>query len=154
MLAHEYALNLERLRSSRGDATAFFAFADTVAVRDYSGTNECHAWMGVKFQAHPRDDESQVILHVRMLDRENALQQEALGVVGVNLLYAAFFLHYKPELMLEALLDNLTTARIEIDMIAFSGTEFRQVDNRAMSVRLVQLGLSGAAMFEPSGEVL
>ncbi len=154
MLDYEHALNLERLRASRGDATAFFAFADTVAARNYSGTNECHGWMGVKFQAHPRDEDSQVILHVRMLDQENALQQEALGIVGVNLLYAAFFLHYKPDLMLESLLDNLSTDRIEIDMIAFSGIEFRHVDNRVMSLRLVQLGLSGAAMFEPSGEVL
>lgn len=154
MLDHEHALNLERLRSDRGDTTAFFAFADTVAARNYLGTNECHGWMGVKFQAHPRDQDSQVIVHVRMLDQENPLQQEALGIVGVNLLYAAFFLHYKPEQMLESLLDNLTTERIEIDMIAFSGIEFRHVDNRVMSLRLVQLGLSGAAMFEPSGEVL
>ncbi len=154
MLDHEHALNLERLRSSRGDSTAFFAFADTVAARNFLGTNECHGWMGVKFQAHPRDEDSQVILHVRMLDQENALQQEALGIVGVNLLYACAFLHYKPELMLESLLDNLTTDRVEIDMISFSGIEFRHVDNRVMSLRLVQMGLSGAAMFEPSGNVL
>ena len=93
-------------------------------------------------------------LHVRMLDHENGLQQEALGIVGVNLLYAAFFLHHKPHLMLESLLDNLSTARIEIDMIELSGIEFRHVDNRVMSLKLVQLGLSGAAMFGPSGEVL
>ena len=154
MLDYEHALNLERLRSSRGDRTAFFAFADTVAARNFQGTNECHGWMGVKFQAHPRDADSQVIIHVRMLDQENSLQQEALGIVGVNLLYAAFFLHHKPELMLESLLDNLTTKRIEIDMIEFSGIEFRHVDNRVMSLQLVQLGLSGAAMFGPSGEVL
>jgi hypothetical protein len=110
--------------------------------------------MGVKFQAHPRDNDSQIIIHVRMLDRENDLQQETLGIVGVNLLYAAFFLHHKPELILESLLDNLTTDRIEVDMIEFSGIEFRYVDNRVMSLKLVQLGLSGAAMFGPSGEVL
>ncbi len=154
MLDHEHALNLDRLRSARGETTAFFAFANTVAARNYLGTNECHGWIGVKFQAHPRDEDSQVILHVGLLDKENALQQEALGIIGVNLLYAAFFLHYKPALMLESLLDNLTTERIEIDMIAFSGIEFRHVDNRVMSLRLVQLGLSGAAMFQPSGEVL
>ncbi len=154
MLDYEHRLNLERLRSSRGDNTAFFAFADTVAARNFQGTNECHGWMGVKFQAHPRDEDSQIIIHVRMLDRENSLQQEALGIVGVNLLYAAFFLHHKPELTLESLLDNLTTERIEIDMIEFSGIEFRHVDNRVMSLKLVQLGLTGAAMFGPSGEVL
>ncbi len=154
MLDHEHGLNLERLKPLRGDSTAFFTFADTVAARNYQGTNECHGWMGVKFQAHPRDDDSQIILHVRMLDHENDLQQEALGIVGVNLLYAAFCLHHKPPAMLESLLDNLTTERIEIDMIEFSGIEFRHVDNRVMSLKLVQLGLSGAAMFGPTGEVL
>jgi hypothetical protein len=154
MLDHEHSLNLERLQSTRRDSTAFFAFANTVAARNYLGTNECHGWMGVKYQTRPRDDDSQIIIHVRMLDHENDLQQETLGIVGVNLLYAAFFLHHKPELMLESLLDNLTTHRVEIDMIEFSGIEFRHVDNRVMSLKLVQLGLSGAAMFGPSGEVL
>jgi len=154
MLDYEHGLNLERLQSARRESTAFFAFANTVAARNYQGTNECHGWMGVKFQAHPRDDNSQIIIHVRMLDRENDLQQETLGIVGVNLLYAAFFLHHRPELILESLLDNLTTQRIEIDMIEFSGIEFRHVDNRVMSLKLVQLGLSGAAMFGPTGEVL
>ena len=154
MLNHEHRLNLERLKSSRGSGTAFFAFADTVAARNYQGTNECHGWVGVKFQTHPRDEDSQVIIHVRMLDHENGLQQEALGIVGVNLLYAAFFLHHKPHLMLESLLDSLTTERLEIDMVEFSGIEFRHVDNRVMSLKLVQLGLSGAAIFGPTGEVL
>jgi len=154
MLDHEHALNLERLRPQRGDTTAFFVFADTVSARNFQGTNECHGWMGVKYQAHPRDEDSQILIHVRMKDTENNLQQEALGIVGVNLLYSACFLHHKPEQMLESLLDNLSTDRIEIDMVEFSGIEFRHVDNRVMSLRLVQLGLSGAAMFGPSGEVL
>src|ERR1700690_806576 len=154
MLDHEHALNLERLQSTRRDSTAFFAFANTVAARNYQGTNECHGWMGVKYQAHPRDDNSQIILHVRMLDPENDLQADTLGIVGVNLLYGAFFLHHKPEELLESLLDNLSTKRIEIDIIEFSGIEYRYVDNRVMSLKLVQLGLSGAAMFGPSGEVL
>lgn len=154
MLDHEHQLNIERLRPLRGDTTAFFVFADTVSARNFQGTNECHGWMGVKYQAHPRDEDSQILIHVRMKDNENGLQQEALGIVGVNLLYAACFLHHKPEEMLESLLDNLNTDRIEIDMVEFSGIEFRHVDNRVMSLRLVQLGLSGAAMFGPSGEVL
>ena len=97
MLDHEQELNLSRLRESRGDTTSFFVFADTVSARNFKGTNECHGWMGVRFQAHPRDQDSQIILHVRMLDTENALQQEALGIVGVNLLYGAFFLNHEPE---------------------------------------------------------
>ncbi len=154
MLDREHKLNLSRLQESRGDTTSFFVFADTVSARNYQGTNECHGWMGVRFQAYPRDEDSQIILHVRMLDVENALQQEALGIVGVNLLYGAFFLSHDPDKLVESLLDNLTTRRIEIDMIEFSGITFRQVDNRVMSLRLVQLGLSDAAMFSASGEVL
>jgi len=154
MLDYEHRLNLERLAPTRGDKTAFFTFADTVSARNFQGTNECHGWMGVKLQAYPRDQDNQIIIHVRMLDQETSLQQEALGIVGVNLLYAAFFLHHTPEQMIESLLDNLSTDRIEIDMIEFSGIAFRCVDNRVMSLKLVQLGLSGAAMFGPTGEVL
>lgn len=154
MLDHEFALNLERLAVSRGDSTSFFAFANTVATRNFKGTNECHGWLGVKFQAHPRDEASQVIIHVRMLDTDVQAQQEALGIVGVNLCYGAFFLHHEPEQLVDSLLDGLTTGRIEIDMIEFSGIEFRTVDNRLMSLKLVQLGLAGAAMFGPKGEVL
>lgn len=154
MLDREHSLNLERLKESRGDTTAFFSFADTVSARNFHGTNECHGWIGIRFQAHPRDQDSQIILHVRMLDTENALQQEALGIVGVNLLYGAFFLNHEPDQLVESLLDNLSTRRIEIDMIEFSGIAFRHVDNRVMSLRLVQLGLSNAAMFSATGEVL
>jgi hypothetical protein len=154
MLDHEHRLNLDRLSEARGATTAFFAFADTVSARNFKGTNECHGWMGVRFQARPRDQDSGIVLHVRMLDKENALQQEALGIVGVNLLYGAFYHSAQPELLIESLLDGLTTNRIAIDMIEMSGIEFRQVDNRLMSMKLVQLGLSGAAMFDPSGAVL
>ncbi|MBK1882745.1 TonB-dependent receptor [Luteolibacter pohnpeiensis] len=154
MLDREFRLNLERLSDKRGDNTAFFAFADTVVARSYKGGNECHGWMGVKFQSRPRDEPSQILIHVRMLDTEASLQQEALGVVGVNLLYGAFFLHHEPEKLVESLLDQLTTGRIEIDVIEFQGIEFRAVDNRLISLKLVQLGLSGAAMFGPNHEVL
>jgi hypothetical protein len=140
MLDHEFELNLDRLGEERGDETAFFAFADTVVARSYRGGNECHGWMGVKFQSHPRDEPSQIVLHVRMLDDEAALQQEALGVVGVNLLHGAFFQHHEPERLVESLLDRLTTGRMEIDMIELKGIEFRAVDNRLMALKLVQVG--------------
>ena len=154
MLDREYGLNVERLAPQRGDTTAFFAFADTVVARSYQGGNECHGWMGLKFQSRPHDEPSQIMMHVRMLDAEASLQQEALGIVGVNLLYGGFFLHHEPEQLVERLLDKLTTGRIEIDMIEFSGIEFRAVDNRLFALKLVQLGLSGAAMFSESGEVI
>jgi len=116
MLDKEFQLNVDRLGDERGDGTSFFAFADTVVARSYQGGNECHGWMGVKFQAHARDEPSQIVMHVRMLDIEAWLQQEALGIVGVNLLYGAFFEHHEPERLIESLLDRLTTGRIEIDM--------------------------------------
>jgi hypothetical protein len=154
MLDHEQQLNLERLSAQRGADTAFFTFADTVSARSYRGNHECHGWMGIKFQSRPGGDNSQIVIHVRMLDIENALQQEALGIVGVNLVYGACFLGAEPEKLLESLLDGLTTDRIEIDLIELSGPEFGHIDNRVMSLRLVQLGLTGAAMFSADGEVL
>jgi hypothetical protein len=154
MLDHEYQLNIDRLTDKRGDTTSFFAFANTVVARSFKGNNECHGWMGLKFQAHPRDEPSQIILHVRMLDVDASLQQEAIGVVGINLLHGAFFLHHEPEVLVQSLLDRLTTGRIEIDMIEFRGIEFRRVDNRLMALELVQLGLSGVAMFAPDRTVL
>lgn len=154
MLDREFGLNIERLSTQRGDTTAFFAFADTVVARSYQGGNECHGWMGLKFQSRPHDEPSQIMIHVRMLDAEASLQQEALGIVGVNLLFGGFFLHHEPESLVESLLDKLTTGRVEIDMIKFEGIEFRSVDNRLMALKLVQLGLSGAAMFGANGEVL
>src|SRR5688572_2512864 len=154
MLAHEHDLNRQRLGAARGSSTAFFAFADTVVARSHRGNNECHGWMGVRFQANPGDDDSQILIHVRLRDRTNLAQQEALGVVGVNLLYGAFFRCAEPERLIESLLDGLGTERIEIDMIEFSGVAFQRVDNRLMSMKLVELGLSSAAMFAPDGRVL
>jgi hypothetical protein len=154
MLDHEFELNMERLGPERGESTSFFAFADTVVARSYRGTAECHGWMGIKFQSRVNDQPSQIVMHVRMLDEEASAQQEALGIVGVNLCYGAFFLSHVPEELVESLLDNLTTRRIEIDMLELSGIEFRNVDNRIMALKLVQVGLSGAAMFGPNREVL
>ena len=154
MLEHEHALNLERLRERRGNTTAFFAFADTVKAASYNAASECHGWLGMRFQSHPRDADSQIVIHVNMLDKEKEAQQEALGIVGVNLVYGACFLYHEPELLMESLLDGLSTDRIEIDMIEMSGIEFRHVDNRVMSLKLVQLGLTGAAMFAADGTVL
>ncbi len=154
MLDIEYKLNIDRLSELRGDNTAFFAFADTVSARNYHGTNECHGWLGIRFQTEPHAAPSDIIIHVRMLDNENALQQEALGIIGVNLIYGAFHLSHNPDLLVKSLLDNLSTDRIEVDMIDLKGDAFLHVDNRVVSLRLVQLGLSDAAMFSADGTVL
>ena len=154
MLDHEQSLTLARLGHVRGGNTAFFTFADTVAARSFRGGNECHGWMGVKFQLHPGDEMSRIVIHVRMLDREAPAQQEALGIVGVNLLHGAFYGANQPERLLESLLDGLSPARIEIDLVELSGAAFPRIDNRLLSMKLVELGLSGAAMFGPDGRVL
>jgi hypothetical protein len=154
MLDYEQRLNLERLMDGRGKTTAFFTFADTVSARNFRGNNECHGWLGIKFQPRPQAESSQIIIHVRMLDVENALQQEALGIVGLNLIYGSQYFSNDPDQLVESLLDGLTTDRIEIDLIEFSGPEFSLVDNRVMSLRLVQLHLTGAAMFSCDGKVL
>jgi hypothetical protein len=154
MLDHEYGLLLERLREKRGADTRFFAFAETVAAQGYIPRDECHGWMGMRFQAEPGAEPSQIILHVRMLDKENLLQQEALGIIGVNLVHGAFYHVQAPETFIESLLDDLTPERIEVDMIEFSGSAFGQIDNRLMSLQLVQRGLTRAAMFTANGEVV
>jgi hypothetical protein len=109
--------------------------------------------MGIRFQSSPRGEPSEVILHVGMWDKDNLLQQEALGILGVNLIHGALYLHAQPELIVDGLMDQLNTSRVEIDMIRFSGPAFAKVDNRLMSLRLVERGYTNAAMFTANGDV-
>src|SRR5207245_5169901 len=106
MLDHEYKLLIERLNQKLGAQRCFFVFADTVAARSFKQHNESHGWLGIRFQAAPRGEPSQIIIHVRMLDESNVDQQEALGVVGVNLLYGAFY-QSQPERLISSLQENL-----------------------------------------------
>ena len=152
MLEREYDLLLERLNDQRGTRSHFFVFANTVAARSFRRQDDAHGWLGVKFQTQPLTPPSQIIIHVRMLDQKNVLQQEALGIVGVNLLHGAFYLHAQPEELISSLLDDLSAARIEVDMIKFSGPDFVALDNRLMSLQLVQQGLTDSAMFTANGE--
>jgi hypothetical protein len=150
MLDYEYALLLERLDKTRGGKAAFFVFADTVATHRDSG----HGWLGVRFQAESGSDPSEIMIHVRMLDKESIRQQEALGAIGVNLLYGAFYLHREPEALIRSLLDNLTWERVEVDMIRFAGPAFAGVDNRLMALQLVREDLTEAAMFTAKGDAV
>ena len=154
MLDHEYQLLIDRLATTRGATTNFFVFADTVATSNYKGTNEAHGWLGFRFQTEPKGPPSEIILHVRMWDKEAVLQQQALGVVGVNLIYGALYYRHDLERLIESLRDNLGMDRIEIDMLRFSGPFFDNVDNRLMSLYLVKFGLTNAVMFGQKGEVL
>jgi hypothetical protein len=153
MLDHEYDLLVERLDAKLGDQRTFFVFADTVAARSFKQHNESHGWLGVRFQTQTRGDPSQIIIHVRMLDETNVDQQEALGVIGVNFLYGAFY-HHEPEQLISSLQENLTPGRIQVDMIKFSGPAFAGVDNRLMSLQLVSQGLTDAIMFTADGETV
>src|SRR5437899_510854 len=153
MLDHEYDLLLERLDTKLGVKKTFFVFADTVAARSFKQHSESHGWLGVRFQSEPRGEPNQIIIHVRMLDEANVEQQEALGVIGVNLLYGAFY-HQQPEKLISSLQENLAPGRIEVDMIKFSGPAFQRVDNRLMSLQLVSQGLTNAVMFRADGETV
>jgi hypothetical protein len=154
MLDHEYRLLVERLEQKRGSTTKFFAFANTVTVRSYKQREEAHGWMGVRFQARPQSEPCDIWIHIRMLDRDRLNQQEALGIMGVNLIYSALYLHQKPATVIAALLDNLNSERVEVDMIRFSGPAFAKLDNRLMALELVQQGLANSAMFTADGEVV
>jgi hypothetical protein len=154
MLDHEYRLLEERLAGTRGSRTSFFVFADTVATLGYKGENDAHGWLGIRFQLHAQEPPNDIILHVRMWDKETVLQQEALGIIGVNFIYGAFNYRTSPEKFIRSLADNLSTDRIEVDMLKFTGPAFAQVDNRLLSLLLVQTGLTNAVMFGPDGDVL
>jgi hypothetical protein len=150
MLDYEYELLLERLSATRGGKTAFFAFANTVATRKEEGDG----WLGIKFQDEPGADASEIYIHVRMLDKETVRQQEALGVIGVNLIHGTFYFHRQPDILIRSLLDSLTWERIEVDLIRFAGPAFSGVDNRLMALELVREGLTEAAMFTARGEAV
>ena len=151
MLDHEFSLLRERLDGARGDRTRFFAFADTAAARSYTGGNECHAWLGVRFQHAFRAEPSDVVIHCRLLDPANARQQEAIGRLGVNMLHAVLNRYRDPKSLVESLLDDIGRERLEIDWIAVDGPAFPGVDNRLLALHLVRVGFTPAILFGAGG---
>lgn len=154
MLDHEYNLLIERLDEQRGSDTQFFSFSNTVVALNYHKTNQPHGWIGCRFQLEPQGEFHDIVIHVRMLDNDTLMQQQALGIIGVNLIYGCFYYHKNPEILLESLRDNLSKDRIQIDMIRFEGPEFKDVDSRLMSLRLVKNGFCDLALFGPDGKIL
>jgi len=156
MLDLEYGLLLQRLDKSLGDRRTFFAFANTVTTKHIvkAGEEGGHGWLGIKFQTLPRSEPSTIIIHTRLLDWETSRQQEAVGILGVNLIYGAFYQHLEPERLIGSLLDSLSWQRVEVDMIKFSGPAFQGLDNRLMALQLVQQWLTEAAMFTADGETV
>lgn len=152
MLDHEYVLLPERL-AHRIENTRFFAFSNTVEILNYERTNQAHGWIGLRFQTKPNGPVNDCVIHVKMHDNDPLQQQYALGVVGVNMIFACYMIH-DPEQFILSLLDGLTIRRIEIDMFRLDGPDFEHVDNRLMALKLVKNGLTKAAMFGPDGDVM
>jgi hypothetical protein len=147
MLDKEYALLQRRLAAQRGDKTSFFAFANTVATGSPE-TPRCHGWMGVQFQTKPHAEPNTVILHVRMLDRMRLQQQQALGILGVNLLEACFYQLKDPSKFIDNLVEGLKNNQMVIDVLKFAGPDLKHFDNRRMNLSLVAHGVSEAVMFD------
>lgn len=152
MLDHEYQLMEGRLRVERPQQQ-FFAFADTVAAINYQKTIKGDGWLGLRFQLHPSAKPNDLILHVRLLDQDNRLQQQAVGILGVNLIHGCFRYHYDPEMLLQSLMDNLH-GRVKIDMVRLQGPDFQHIDNRLLCLWVVKNNLSDVAIFGPDGNSL
>ena len=145
MLDHEYDLMQSRLQNERPD-TKFFVFADTVSAINFQRTIQGSGWLGLRFQLHPDGEPNDLIVHARMHDADNRLQQQAIGILGVNMVHACYMCYEDLQELIRALLDNLH-GRISVDMIRLSGPEFREVDNRLLSLYLVKHGLTEVTMF-------
>ncbi len=146
MLDHEWELMEERLSSTRPDAT-FFVFADTVQAINYTRTIKGNGWLGLRFRTKPHGPVNDMVLHVKMLDTNNRLQQEAIGVLGVNMIYASFYYNDDPEQMVQSLVDNIKD-RVSIDLLRISGEDFNYIDKRLISLYLVKHKLSVVSMFD------
>ena len=151
MLNYEMNLLEERISRDKNPDKFFFVYANTVATIDFAKKFKGHGWMGIKFQTDPNDEYSEIKLHIRFRQNEAKLQQESLGIMGVNLIYGAFYKHNEPLKLMKYLTDHLDDQSIEIDTINFSGPLFKDVDNRLISLELVRLGMTDAVIFDENG---
>ena len=152
MIDHEYELLQQRLDATFGAERCFFSFANTMKAKGYKGGDDAHGWLGIRFQATPRAQPDEIILHARMWDPENVQQQQAVGILGVNLIYGAIYFANNPERLLKSLLDNLGPERVEVDLVHFRGPSFATIDNRIANLQLVRHGLTNAVLFAPDGQ--
>jgi hypothetical protein len=148
MLDHEYTLLIERLKSEKHKDKTFFAFANTVTTLNYARTNDPHGWVGLRFQSEPGGLPNEIYFHVRLLDTDVQMQQRVLGMIGVNLVYAAFYYSSDPRKMIESLVDNLNVGSVEIDLISVQGPVFKEVNNLLLNLYLIVKDFSTAAIFD------
>lgn len=151
MLRHEIDLIEDRLSRQKHPDKLFFSYANTVTTIDFARKFKGHGWVGVRFQLDPLEDYNEIVLHLRFKETDARLQQETLGILGVNLIYGAFYLNDNPKELVKSFYDNLGNHQLEIDMINFSGPRFMYVDNRLMSLQLLKNGMTNAVMFGPDG---
>ncbi len=154
MLSHEINLIEDRLDRNKYPEKIFFSYANTVTTIDFVKRFKGHGWVGIKFQLDPLEDYNEIVLHVRFKQTNSQLQQETLGMLGVNLIYGAFYLNDNPKELVKSFYDNIEKDTLEIDMVNFSGSRFMYVDNRLMSLQLVKNGMTDAVMFGPDGQNL
>jgi len=154
MLDHEYQLLLARLAEERGAHTRFFVFADTVATRNYQGTNEQHGWLGVRFQAEPDGQPNQILLHINLGDPTAQLQQQAIGTLGVNLIYAAYHQRSSSRGLLAGLFDDLSLERLEIDVLELTGPVFANEDSRLWCLDMLRTGMCHGLVFDSDIQVV
>ncbi|MDO4727406.1 MAG: TonB-dependent receptor [Bacteroidota bacterium] len=152
MLQHEIELVEERIPRDKNPNKLFFSYANTVATIDFAKQFKGHGWVGIRYQIEPEQDYNEIILHIRFRENDVNLQQETLGILGVNLIYGAFYKYNNPKKLLKYLYDHLDKDRLEIDTINFSGPLFKDVDNRLMSLQLVRNGMTEAVMFNPQAQ--
>ncbi|MCF8303018.1 MAG: hypothetical protein K9I94_07065 [Bacteroidales bacterium] len=153
MLKTEYDEVINILEEHRPKRCRFFAFGNTVAILNYKKDNYSHGWLGVRYQVNQQTEPNEVVLHVNLLENDGLLQQQTLGILGVNLIYACYFFHDRPNVFLKSLLDNLSRDRIEITLVRMTGPDLEYVDNRLLSVQLVSNRMTNATMFDRYGNV-
>ena len=154
MLNHEYQLLHERISRESSPNKCFFAFANTVATINFAKTFKGHGWLGVRYQTRPDREANEVIVHVRLHEDNPKYQQETIGAMGVNLIYAAYNLYEEPKSFLLSLYDGIDRTAIEVDLVNFSGPDFDHIDNRLMSLQLIKNGFTDAVIFGPEGKNL
>lgn len=154
MLDKEYSELTGLLSGTKNEDVRFFAFADTVAALNFKKDNESHGWLGMKFQMKNNGHPNYVIVHVNLLEKDGLLQQNTLGILGVNLIYACFYSSENPNLFLKSLIDNLSSDRVEINMVSVQGPELSHIDNRLLAVQLVKNGMTSVTMFDKKGHVM
>jgi hypothetical protein len=154
MLDIEWTQLLTQLSKTRGTQTRFFCFVNTVSARNFAGTNDSYGWIGLRFQLQPNSPPNDVLLHVNTRDSSNVLQQQAVGILGVNLNYVAFYEVQTKESFLEGLAQDVVAERIEIDDVDLRGPTFEGWDRRALLVHLVRAGLAEAVCFPSKGSAV